>query len=415
MSYKWHSIKQRSFDAQPVQFSAGKIISPPNGGNRFDPSSIVAKGKQITASFRHRRFPDGKYHSGGPFYTAYNKPGTPTRNVKIKDRLHNPPWYEYQGNVVQPLNFGDSYGFSSYLYNQDDSHLDKYGAEAIAIVDPTNPNANTGVALGELILDRKISLPVLQAWKRRTEIAKAAGSEYLSAQFGWLPLINDIQNTVQSIRDATTIMNNYESLDGQEVHREFEFEPIITDDVKQVGTNLHCIYTNTGSNVPGFASQTGSEQSRHTKSTTRRWFSGTFIHYPQKVSPLAERFGVGSEADKLFGITLTPDVLWDLAPWSWAIDWFSNTQEVLTNLTNFEISGLIMKYGFIMEEKSTTETLFMPSTGLSGVSGPPPNIVNASCVKRRKEANPFGFGVGWEGLSPTQLAITAALGITRLL
>jgi len=35
--------------------------------------------------------------------------------------------------------------------------------------------------------------------------------------------------------------------------------------------------------------------------------------------------------------------------------------------------------------------------------------------KSRFPANPFGFGVGWEGLSPTQLAITAALGITRAL
>jgi hypothetical protein len=68
-----------------------------------------------------------------------------------------------------------------------------------------------------------------------------------------------------------------------------------------------------------------------------------------------------------------------------------------------------------MEEISGYETLFMPHTGLNGVSGPPPNLENRFSVKRRREANPFGFGIGWEDLSPTQLAITAALGITRLL
>jgi hypothetical protein len=36
-------------------------------------------------------------------------------------------------------------------------------------------------------------------------------------------------------------------------------------------------------------------------------------------------------------------------------------------------------------------------------------------TKVRIPAGPFGFSIGWEGLSPTQLAITAALGITRLL
>jgi hypothetical protein len=38
-----------------------------------------------------------------------------------------------------------------------------------------------------------------------------------------------------------------------------------------------------------------------------------------------------------------------------------------------------------------------------------------SVEKSRSPANPFGFGIGWEDLSPTQLAITAAIGITRLL
>jgi hypothetical protein len=36
-------------------------------------------------------------------------------------------------------------------------------------------------------------------------------------------------------------------------------------------------------------------------------------------------------------------------------------------------------------------------------------------TKRRTEANPFGFGVSWKGLSPFQLSIAAALGISRLL
>jgi len=34
-------------------------------------------------------------------------------------------------------------------------------------------------------------------------------------------------------------------------------------------------------------------------------------------------------------------------------------------------------------------------------------------VKKRIKANPFGFGISWDGLSTTQQAIAAALGITR--
>lgn len=416
MSYKWPKVKQRDTSCDPVRFPP--IKEPLNGGkDRNVSSELAAKGKQITCSFRHRKFPDGDYHSGGPFFTAYNRPRTPTRNVKLKDAKHFlDPWYTYQGPIVQPLNFGSGMGSGSFLFNQDDSHLDKYGAEAIHIVDPTNPNAEFGVALGEILLDRRISLPVIQSWKRRTELVKAAGSEYLSYQFGWRPLVEDIKNTIQSIRDAHLIMENYHSLDGHEVHREFEFEPITSDKVETVNSSARCEYS-TNTNIPEFNYLTPAAiQSRHTKTTTRRWFSGTFVHYPNRAynSLLGRRFVQGGDSDKLFGSDLTPDVLWELAPWSWAVDWFSNVGEVVNNFTAFELHGLVMKYGFIMEEKSIEEVLFMPHTGLAGVSGPPPNIYNTGCVKRRREANPFGFGVGWEGLSPTQLAITAALGITRL-
>jgi hypothetical protein len=73
-----------------------------------------------------------------------------------------------------------------------------------------------------------------------------------------------------------------------------------------------------------------------------------------------------------------------------------------------------MQYGYIMEETSIVDTYSMPATGLLGVTGTVPPVTYEYVVKRRREANPFGFGIGWEGLSPTQLAITAALGITRL-
>lgn len=414
MSYKWPIVKSRDTSCTPV--TTGDVEQSPDGGKTWAklpnaPNTIAAKGKQLTCSFRHRKFPDGDYHSGGPFYTARNAPRTPTRDVKVQTGVSKPK--RVSGPAVQPLNFGNGYTLvPSVAESNNDAHLDKYGAEAISIVDPLNPNAQLGVALGEFIVDKRISLPLVQSWRRRTEVAKAAGSEFLAAQFGWLPLIDEIKNTLQSVKDGHAILENYRSQDGHEVHREFEFEPIEEDTLLSKGEQ-RCHFCN--ENVAGFNAPKVVQTLRTVKKT-RRWFSGTFVHYPNKAYDglLGKRLAQkGGEIDKLFGLTLTPDVLWELAPWSWAIDWFSNAGNVLSNFTSFELHGLVMKYGFIMEEISGRETLFMPGTGISGIAGPPPNIWNDYSIKRRKEANPFGFGVSWEGLSPTQLAITAALGITR--
>lgn len=125
--------------------------------------------------------------------------------------------------------------------------------------------------------------------------------------------------------------------------------------------------------------------------------------------------GYGSEADKLFGITLTPDVLWELAPWSWAIDWFSNAGDVIHNATSFGLAGLVMRYGYMMQETSYTITNSLDHMNLIGseTRGMPPSTFDTT-VKSRRPANPFGFGFTGADLSPTQIAITVALGLTKL-
>lgn len=126
---------------------------------------------------------------------------------------------------------------------------------------------------------------------------------------------------------------------------------------------------------------------------------------------------------KLLGAQPDLNTLWNLAPWSWAVDWFSNTGALVKNLQALISYGTVLRYGYIMEETSVTDTYsarpdaYVPEKYTGTFTKPWPAItpvVLRTTVKKRVKANPFGFGVAWEGLSPTQLAITAALGITRV-
>jgi len=120
------------------------------------------------------------------------------------------------------------------------------------------------------------------------------------------------------------------------------------------------------------------------------------------------------EARKLTGLSLDPDTLWNLAPWSWAVDWFSNTGDVISNLTDRGLYGLVMRYGYVMEHTITTDTytLVQPSSPTAKkMLGSPLRVITET--KQRRGANPYGFGVSWDGLSPFQGSILAALGISR--
>jgi hypothetical protein len=299
------------------------------------------------------------------------------------------------------------------------SDLNASGATAIAQCAPTNPYSHIATSLAESHREGLPSLPGIQSWKKRTEIAKAAGSEYLNAVFGWLPLVSEVKNVGHAARHSRDILTTYRHDEGRNTRRTFSFPSTNSSSTTVIGTGYTAgpFYKGGGWNF-GYAIEPLENQGTLTRTTvksSRTWFSGCFTYTMQ---PFGDSLGgiqsAGSEADKLFGTDLTPDVLWELAPWSWAVDWFSNTGDVIHNFTSLESLGLVMRYGYIMSETTEVTTYSLSRTGLYGLGSVPDSKVE-TVSKVRGEANPFGFGISWQGLSPAQLAITAALGITRLL
>lgn len=381
-------------------------------------------GQQTTVGQGNVRNPKtGKYESGGPFYTTRQEVHLGLSSVglqkvtihpftgdKIETIYNGPIWTPGpNSNWIGKVDLnGQSH--TSPEQSQIDSDHNEMGATAISLTAPTNPAATAAVGFGEIFREGFPTLPGISSWKRRTEIAKAAGSEYLNTVFGWLPLIDE----VKAVRDATkhhkAIMDSYEGGSGKNNRREFAFDPIEESFEKEIPE-----VTFAGpSGVFSIPSDKGTLSIR-TEVRKKSWFVGAFTYTaPSSTDSWRKALGYSTEADKLYGTALTPDVLWELAPWSWAIDWFSNTGDVINNFTQFKINGLVMRYGYMMSNIDTITTYTLRDAGFLGKrysAGPTTQVTK---TKVRTPANPYGFGVGWEDLSPFQLAVTAALGITKL-
>jgi hypothetical protein len=91
----------------------------------------------------------------------------------------------------------------------------------------------------------------------------------------------------------------------------------------------------------------------------------------------------------------------------------SNTGDVLHNLSALSTDGLVMAYGYMMEE--TSETWTYTNRGAITVNGQALDLTQnfRTTTKVRRSATPFGFGLNWNNFSVRQLAILGALGITR--
>jgi hypothetical protein len=118
-------------------------------------------------------------------------------------------------------------------------------------------------------------------------------------------------------------------------------------------------------------------------------------------------------ANIVLGTRLTPDVLWNLAPWSWLVDWFGNVGDVSSNATALSNDNLVMRYGYLTKKVSVTYSYTCPDVRSNGhkLGSVTTGLINTSLERRR--ATPYGFGIDLNGLSVAQWAILGALGLTK--
>lgn len=406
----------------PVQvFDLFTGLDPESGG---PPITLPNYSRQITASEPHKKNRHtGRYDSGGPFYTNRTRL-LHVSKIKFKSyRGDGRTFWVYSGPLFPgPLSLCYSTDFASMKpRSKDTSDLDSYGATAIAHASPVNPVDTLGRGLTETYREGIPSLPLIQTWKKRAGIAKAAGDEFLNAIFGWDPLVQEVRSFASTVRNAHDLLKQYHENAGTNVHQGFRF-PVKESREEFVVLTKAKAEAGTGWSGTSF-SHPGSEANvlRTLTESTDIWFKGLFTYsVPSQSDSWKSMFARGSDADHLFGTSLTPDLLWDIAPWSWAVDWFSNVGDVLTNISNFSSAGQVMRYGYLMEHKRSHVSYTMDRSSLYLGQDPdlievePPYMEFVNESKVRRVASPYGFGITLDSLSPVQIAIAAALGISLL-
>lgn len=290
------------------------------------------------------------------------------------------------------------------------AELSALATMAIANILPTNPLSNLSTFLGEL-REGLPSLPGIRSFRDRSSIARNAGSEYLNHQFGWLPLISDLKKFSNAVKNSDALLKAYEKNSGKLLRRTVR----IVSDSQTEKEDLPGWYP-----VPyppgampfnlydGFGDLTGI-------TTTRRnvWFSGAFTYYlpPFKENDLNVKRNLQLH-NYLYGSRVTPEVLWDLAPWTWAADWFGNFGSILHNVSAFQNDGLVMPYGYIMETKSSEVTYRKLQKYVTYADATLTQTFKTTS-KVRFRGSPYGFGLTLGDLTSRQMAIIGALGLTR--
>lgn len=286
------------------------------------------------------------------------------------------------------------------------------GTTAISRTLPTAPQASIAVTLGELIRE---GIPLfgketIQAFRgqRGDRPFQTAADEGLAYQFGLSPLISEVRKTSEAVRESNKIIAQLKRDSGRLVRRKYDF-PIERSTEVETASGVY------PANIPSSYFSKGGDRTLVKRLTRRVYFRGGYTYFYNIDGNTLSTFEKYSTlAKRVLGLDFKPEVLWNLAPWSWLVDWETNVGDIITNASYIGHDGLVLRYGYIMEhyvyqEESTLKGL------VDKIGNPLPPITQSSTrvVKTRLKATPYGFGLNPDGFSAKQWAILAALGISR--
>lgn len=347
----------------------------------------VQRGTMVT--FGHKNHP----HAGGPWFQTKTEDLRSSVDVDISGFRRR-----YRGNVVlgQPV-YGTT--LPDLPQERSDQELDAFGTSAIAATEPTASEWSLAQALTELKRD---GLPPIPGHNTMEEVKDRRGlsSDYLATDFGWLPLMRDFASFLKAVERSDEIIRQYKRDSGRKIRRRAS-GPSRQDYGTSYTGRFH-LFPNPGSTV-GWA--------RGVQTWTisdRMWFSGAFTYYLPDSKAMTSIHEFALKARRLHGVEITPEVIWNVAPWSWAADWFGNFGDVMHNVSALGRDGLVMRYGYVMHERirEVTSKASIEKTG-DGLTR-----VVTETRRIRRPATPYGFGLSFDGFSPKQLATIAALGMS---
>jgi hypothetical protein len=390
------------------------------GGSADDEDQEIADARRI---FRNGFTSyDPEYDHGHEFFTT--KTSTVTSHPYWEAWDPSATWNEPNGTGWKgPLIVAQPNGDLPYtpgLRRLTGDDIRSFGQRAINASAPTAPAASLTTIVGEILLDG--GLPYVGS-KLKQDVPRSHGinpftgisSDWLNANFGWLPLVSDVHDLVKSLKSANKQIRQLARDSGRNVRRRFSF-PEISEHTENSWVNPQgCWYNMPYGQVYATVLQGGEWRLTQVISRKRNiWFRGAFTYYMDAGNDIMGKLEQYEQlGNKLLGSRLNAESLWELAPWSWLIDWQSNIGTALSTASRLSEDGLVIRYGYLMchtvdEDIWTTSNLGFKSGGLTHS-----NTIFRRDTKERVRATPYGFGLDLASLDAKQWSILAALGMTK--
>jgi len=424
---------ERGFRTRPRATGISTLIP----GSAAEPYSWLDANNSIKAQNFRSAHPElaslFKKDKGHSWYLATCKvSGTPWT---ARSNFRLAPYQSWSNLLFDYYNLSSLTGgnHAPFTFLGTDVELSNYAALEYGKTAPTSDQFSASAFIGELREGLPALIPVLiqtgpklafrDTLKKQAKRAKDAGSDYLNVQFGWIPLLNDVRKIATALAVATTAVT------GQSIstHRRREGR------VRDIAVSGNFALPNCVVSAELSAAQWGISSTwrgggpygvfgsiwQSQKHTIDYSFEAEFLRLPEG----SKDYSVYTDKlSELMRWDLRPSDLWQLAPWSWLVDWFTDIGGQLESWESATSNRILSLYAYGMrdERKLSTSVASVSSGGnytpyFTTYFGPS-SVFQQIEIRRRQriKANPFGYVLNpLSQLTAGQLAILGALGLTK--
>lgn len=258
---------------------------------------------------------------------------------------------------------------------------------------------------------------------------KELGDQFLNHQFGWKPFVKDVWDVCDvALFFSDHVARAFEQ-NGKWQKRYFA-EPIQTSDelVYQANSSSNGTYCS-----PSLFSFDGYKNLRdplgfhnrwrpdnisiRRQSFVKIWYEGRFRSYrPEFDKGLQSGYPALDKARQfmsLAGFRVNATTLYKVTPWTWLIDWFAGVGDAVQRYEDMLTDTVASEYFYLMR---TIESRYEYTLTKQTYSGPLVLKWYSGVTTKRRAvgASAFGFSASPGGLSGAQMAILAALGMSKL-
>jgi hypothetical protein len=238
---------------------------------------------------------------------------------------------------------------------------------------------------------------------------------FLNHQFGWAPFIKDLDKFHKAIVNSSALIDKITAYNGQWVRRK------VTLRDETIITNLG------GGNGDTYVTPNGYLFGGGYYTSTPKWFFedelhikvsavGKFRYYRPEFDRSLKNYHSSAESAArhltILGFRASPANIYRSTPWTWAIDWFTNVGDYVDHVNDILVDSIACEYFFVMQHQTKRRVFRQILPFKSGtVSLEFSQVIESK--QRENEQSPFGFSLSASDLTPRQIAIIGALGLSR--